>query len=371
MKAESNLRAGADTAPHYDSFDLLKAIAIFLMVLFHYNNLNISIMEDGTARAYAQYGASAFFCLCVPILFFVNGALLLSRPFSLERHIKKTGWLVVLTCIWAVVTLAVLEWINGETFSLPAFLRDMWYWRQHYINHLWFLTTLTWIYLFLPLLLATKAQMPKGYRAFFLCVIVLVFGNSVLLYAANAAQYALNIRELQGTFNFFNAFNPFTGKFGFALGYFLLGGHLFSLGDRLDTRKARLLWAAVFALSMGLLIAYGVMMSRMQGKHYVIGTSEYSSFCFMLATAALYVLTRGYKARGLLGALVRLVGGNTLSVLFLHRIATVGLQRLFPALPFGDGLLANGLFALAITLLCALIGRFCRAVPGLRRLLSL
>lgn len=360
--------ANLDASARHDNLDLLKSVAIFLMVLFHYNNLDISFWETPSVSTWTNYIASSFFCLCVPILFLVNGALLLNRPFTLKRHVLRTGSLVCLTVFWAVLTLAVLMALNGDTFSPGLFFQDLWYWKEHYTNHLWFLLTLVQIYLFLPVLLSAKEHMPDAYTAFFICVMALVFGNSVLLYLANLVQYMTGLRIIQGNFNFFNQFNPFTGNFGFAMGYFLLGGRLHQMRSRLDTPRARLLAGAVLLTSMLALNGYGVLMSAMNGAHYVLETSCYPSFCFFFAAASVYVLTLRYTARGIFGRIVRCVGSNTLAVLFLHRILAVGLLKLIPGLPFGTGIPANMLFALAVVLVSAGIGAVLRRIPGLRRL---
>lgn len=92
--------------------DAMKTIGIVFFVTFHVLSAT-PLMPLASPSALLTYTLMAVFGCQVGLFFFVNGALLLSRPFSLERHVRKTLNLVMLTIVWALLLL-VGHWIlNG------------------------------------------------------------------------------------------------------------------------------------------------------------------------------------------------------------------------------------------------------------------
>lgn len=73
--------------------DYLETIAIFCVVCCHYN----AVMGTGLASNMFMLFAK---CFGVPIFFLVNGALVFQRNFSLKKHLKKTGMLILTTASW-------------------------------------------------------------------------------------------------------------------------------------------------------------------------------------------------------------------------------------------------------------------------------
>lgn len=101
----------ASQHPDARRFDLdaMKTIGIVFVVTFHVLSA-APLMPLGSLSALLTYVLMAVFGCQVGLFFFVNGALLLSRPFSLERHVRKTLNLVLLTIVWALLFL-VGDWI--------------------------------------------------------------------------------------------------------------------------------------------------------------------------------------------------------------------------------------------------------------------
>lgn len=97
----------ASQRPGARRFDLdaMKTIGIVFVVTFHVLSAT-PLMPLESPSALLTYIIMAVFGCQVGLFFFVNGALLLSRPFSLERHVRKTLNLVLLTIIWALLLLA-------------------------------------------------------------------------------------------------------------------------------------------------------------------------------------------------------------------------------------------------------------------------
>ena len=353
----------------YAGLDLLKAVAILLVVFVHDNDIFIDFLSKPDIWTYTNYGLYSLVALCVPILFLVNGALVMNKPFDPKRFFLKTLKIVGLTVIWGILTLAAMMALHGDTFSIGGFLRDLWYWKQDYINHLWFLQTLVMIYLFLLVVIPAWQARTSGFRLLMITLLVLTAGNALLLAGANVAQALLSIDVIQGQFNFFNQFNPFTGTFGYSFAYVLLGGWIFANRERLNTKRWRRIALAAFLGAMLLFIGYGMTLSLSNGTRYLFGTFDYGSIFAFVATVALSILALGYRGGGWFGKLAALIGRNTMSIYLLHRIASFliwkhlyGISHVF-------------LFSIAISAItviaCALIGEGLRKIPGVRWLFSI
>lgn len=349
--------------------DLLKTLAILLVVFVHDNDSYIDFLAKPDFLTFSNYGLYSLVALCVPILFFVNGALVMNKPFDAKRFFQKTVKIALLTVIWGVLTLAVLMLLRGESFSFGTFLTDLWYWKQDYINHLWFFQTLVTIYLFLMVLIPAWQSRAEGFRIFLICLLVLTAGNAILLAGANLLQSIMKIEVIQGQFNFFNDFNPFIGNFGYSFAYVLLGGWMFAYRARFDTKRWRRIALGSFLTAMLLFIGYGILMSYSKGVRYIFGSVDYGSIFSFIATASLFILSLGYSGGGWIGRLVTLIGRNTIAVYLLHRMMSFLLWRFLYGF---SHLVVFGFAVSAVTVIvCALAGEGFRKIPGVRWLFSI
>lgn len=349
--------------------DLLKTIAILLVVFVHDNDIFIDFLSKPDILTWANYGCYSLVSLCVPILFLVNGALVMNKPFDAKRFFMKTLKIAALTVVWGVLTLAGLMLLRGDAFSVGGFLRDLWYWKQDYINHLWFLQTLVMVYLFLIVIIPAWQARTGGFRIFLICLLVLTAGNALLLAGANAFQTLAKVEIIQGQFNFFNQFNPFTGTFGYAFAYVLLGGWAFAERARFQSKRWKRVAAAGFCLSMLLFVGYGILLSYGAGTRYIFGTLDYGSIFMFIAAFCLFVLLLDYSGEGWFGRVVKLIGRNTMAIYLLHRFVSFFVWR------FLYGVSHLFLFSIvvsaAIVLLSALLGEGFRKIPVVRWLFSI
>lgn len=349
--------------------DLLKAIAILLVVFVHNNDIFIDFLSKPDVLTWLNYGCYSLVALCVPILFLVNGALVMNKPFDAKRFFLKTVKIAALTVIWGILTLAGLMLLHGDSFSVGGFLRDLWYWKQDYINHLWFLQTLVMIYLFLIVIIPAWQSRTGGFHFFLISLLVLTAGNALLLAGANVFQTLAKVEIIQGQFNFFNQFNPFTGSFGYSFAYVILGGWAFAERARFDSVRWRRIALIGFCISMLLLIGYGVLLSYEAGTRYIFGTWDYGSIFIFIATFCLFILSLGYSGGGWLGRVLALVGKNTMTIYLLHRFVSFFIWR------YLYGISHMFVFGIAVSmvtvLLCALLGEVFRKIPGVRWLFSI
>ena len=88
--------------------DIVKVIAIFLVVFCHFVLLSESIPSN------------LFMSACwsgVPMFFMVNGALLFTRPLNLKKHIYKTLTIYLVLVIWRLIYLLSIGAINHVPVS--------------------------------------------------------------------------------------------------------------------------------------------------------------------------------------------------------------------------------------------------------------
>lgn len=69
--------------------DLIEALAISFVIIYHVGMYPKNILSDSSLLAYFNYWLTGLLSVCVPVFFFANGFLLFGKPFNLERHIKK------------------------------------------------------------------------------------------------------------------------------------------------------------------------------------------------------------------------------------------------------------------------------------------
>ena len=220
-----------------DNIDLLKALAIYLVVIYHFNRIPVNIIDTDSYWNYFNFYLKSIFSTCVPIFFFVNGLLLLNKEkIDIRKHIKKIINIVILTVLWGFITLVALIYIRGEMLSIPQIIKGSWSLRQGWNNHLWFLCTLIVIYVFYPLIHAVYHTNKKSFYFFFVCVMLFTFGNVLLGNVATTISYFSNkFMNSNLQWNYFANFNPFRGIYGYSIGYFMLGGIIgggfYSLSD--------------------------------------------------------------------------------------------------------------------------------------------
>ena len=210
---------------NYQSINLIKVIATYFVVLYHNFYANSNVLTPNNSVGYFTYFLKTILGCCVPLFFFVNGALLLNKRLDIKRHIKKVISLVLLTLIWGAITLVSLMYIRNEFFSIKDSFFGILTLKQGWINSLWFLTTMVMIYTFFPIMKSAFDNNRNYFRFFFVVVCILTFGNVFISMCVNVVEFMLHKNNFTGNFNFFYRFNAFSGIYGYSLGYFMLGGY--------------------------------------------------------------------------------------------------------------------------------------------------
>lgn len=354
-----------------ESMDLLKTLAIFFVIIYHFNNFPINILEDKQFSSYAYYFITSILSTCVPLFFFVNGALLLHKKVDVTKHTIKIIKLIALTIVWAAITMIALMFIRHQYFSPMDTVRSILILKPYWINHLWFLPALVIIYFFLPLLATTYQNSKSNFYFFFSVVMLFTFGLAALVACSNVSAFLLGKNFLDGNFYFFRCLNPFKGFFAYSLGYFLLGGILITYKQKFDTLNYRLLAIGTLVLSMSGLFLYGLVLSAELNKVFDIVFDAYDSLFTLANVIALFILAIPYKQAGVSGKAIKIISENTLGIYFIHVILGNMLRETIltglPLPPLVSSILFSILLLFLSTSCCVILKR----IPFVKYLVSL
>lgn len=343
----------------YDFFDLLKAIAIFFVIIYHFNNFNSNILINTSISAYWNYFFQAILSTCVPIFFFVNGALLLNKSeLDIKKHIRKMISIVIVILIWSVITLVSLSYIRygSLTFSVFGIARRIFDLRIGWINHFWFLEALIVIYIFLPLIFTSFKNNIKHFYFFFVCVLILTFGNKLIsdtIVVVNCLFHLFSAKELYS--NYFSDFNAFRGIFGYSIGYFMLGGILFYHKDKINFKKYRTIAIITILISMSFLFLFGIFVSKSQNLMLDIVWDGYDTLFTLANVVALYIISFNYSHKGLFGRFIKLTGENSLGIFLIHVIIGNLFNTLYLKFEFSHLFIVNIIYSVLILLVSLII----------------
>ncbi len=146
MKIETNSRL--------TYIDYLETIAMFCVVCCHYYSV---IGTGASTNMYMLFMK----CFGVPTFFLANGALMFQRKFSLRKHLKKTGMLIVTTAAWKAIYL-LIQYVRLSDGSNIWKKSDLWNYfcggklSDPYVpaEHFWYMYALIGVYLVFPLFAA-------------------------------------------------------------------------------------------------------------------------------------------------------------------------------------------------------------------------
>lgn len=125
----------------YYWIDVIKALAITLVVLFH----------SGFCHYIPFFPILA---MCVPLFFVANGILILHKDRDLKYYLCKICKIVFLMFLWSTIQTCVTMFYNQDQFILTDIYNSVITQRMHYCNTFWFMGTLAVLYLLYPIIFA-------------------------------------------------------------------------------------------------------------------------------------------------------------------------------------------------------------------------
>lgn len=127
----------------YENIDLLKTIAIFMVIVLHSGLLHINFMELKSVATYIEF-AIRLIMEGVPIFIIVNGFLIMNKKFDFKKHLRKTLNIFVLLIIWSFVYVIISSLIFNNSIDIKNILKEVITTNiaSKYTGILWFLQSL-------------------------------------------------------------------------------------------------------------------------------------------------------------------------------------------------------------------------------------
>lgn len=296
--------------------DILKSIAVFLVVFCHFVLLSPTIP------------ANLFMSACwmaVPVFFMVNGALLFARPLNLKKHIQKTVSIYAVLVVWKLIYMLAIppltggrtEGTAGSIFNYLFLFGEL----PGIINgHLWFIEALLAVYVLFPVF-SIAFDREDGRK--------LLWGFALFSLACTNGLYSFEVmgdmlRSAGLSFPFsadsLAAFQPF-GKYGNMLGFFLLGALLASAQKPVfgTPKKQRVLGGVM--LASGLLGLWGVkcFLSGQMAWDGTLLQEGYRHVPVIFMAAGLFLLCKNVQIRQRWLLLpVQALASRTLGIFYVH-----------------------------------------------------
>ena len=326
------------TKKRYDGIDLLKCIAILMVIALHVPLLHFYMNGvEGSPFRKVQF-ALRIIMQPVPYFVAINGFLMLKkRTFDLKTHVRKTLTMILLFFIWASILVVLARVIAGESLTLKQFL--IWVFETgdgtgNYAGVLWFMEGLISVYLVYPLLWRAYHEDFRSFRFFFIALSILLAGVSCLELIRNA----------------------------WFLFYFCLGGMISHDLDRFLQKRKRMVFIGLAAWIVSFAFAY--YMSAKQGSMYD-PSFNYESVFTAAFIISMFALALPYQASGKpLSKLLMGIGQNTFGIFVIHKVFIWIIDRYFEVFSFGERLVTCLVVLAASYLVTLLMNR----IPVLKKL---
>ena len=297
------MRSNALGSTRFGNIDLMEAIGIFFVIIYHSQLINADFLNNPSEFTYANYMSCAMLSTCVPLFLFANGFLLIGQELDIKKHVIKILKLIVLTFVWGAINIVCMMAIHGEWLTIREFIKTLWGWKDGWLHHMWYMGALICVYMIFPLIKAAFDHNRKAFNFFVIICFIFTFGNKLLCMLATIVSHFLFGTEFYVAFNFFNMFNPLRNLYGFSFSYFLLGCCMRGRLEYTDSWLKRNKWVNTATLIVIILVscllsgAWGIFCSRMTGEIWDLVMESYDTVFTVICTLAIYLLFFNYRSR--------------------------------------------------------------------------
>ena len=304
----------------YANIDLLKTIAIMMVIALHSKLFHTDFITSGKFTMYIQY-AIRIICEGVAIFVFVNGFLLMGKKeFDLYKHLKKTFKILGVLIIWSVILTIVIKLIYREPIYIMQVIRNIFTIEinNKYTGILWFLQNLIALYLIYPVLKTIYDKNKKVYM--YLCIVLLV--NTI---AVNFLGHISTIINTKYKFNVINIILSYINKFQILtnrnfLIFFMLGGLIAENKESFENKKVRSISIFIGLIMWCISILYAIIVSKLQNKTYA-DNFVYESVTMLACLIMFYSITYKYENENrIIDKLINIIGRNSLGIYLIHII---------------------------------------------------
>lgn len=321
IQQKNMIRNEMNNKKRYDNIDLLKFIAIFMVITLHVPLYFTDFIKTQNIENFIQF-SFRLISEGVLIFIFVNGFLIINKPFDLKKHIKKVIKVFFIMIFWGIINVIVFSLIRNETLSINKIIKETLNLKftHLYSGHLWFLQNLISLYIFFPIIKIVHDSNKKVYNYLAITMIFFSVGINFLNSICQLICKLSNIENLSAMIlNNFNKINPYINNM--FLCYFIIGGIVFEKKSIFENKKNVFYAVMLGLISWIIAIAFGYTMSKLNNKTYT-ENFNYNQIYLIITIIGLYALSTLYinKNNNLLNRFITSVGKNTMGIYLIHCI---------------------------------------------------
>lgn len=321
IQQKNMIRNQMNNKKRYDNIDLLKFIAIFMVITLHVPLYFTDFIKTQNIENFIQF-SFRLISEGVLIFIFVNGFLIINKPFDLKKHIKKVIKVFFIMIFWGIINVIVFSLIRNETLSINKIIKETLNLKftHLYSGHLWFLQNLICLYIFFPIIKIVHDSNKKVYNYLAITMIFFSVGINFLNSICQLICKLSNIENLSAMIlNNFNKINPYINNM--FLCYFIIGGIVFEKKNIFENKKNVFYAVMLGLISWIIAIAFGYTMSKLNNKTYT-ENFNYNQIYLIITIIGLYALSTLYinKNNNLLNRFITSVGKNTMGIYLIHCI---------------------------------------------------
>ena len=277
--------------------DLIKVIALFLVVLYHssflYDNIGVKTLS--------------LCSVCVPLFFIVNGYLCITPPIQENtNYLIKLKKVLILIVVWSFILVSSIMLIKEEDLTIPIIVKRMVNNDLGYCNWIWFMNTLFILYIFKPVL-QIALNYPKIYWSFIAIVFTFVIVFPTLSFISTEI-----LNSVYDISFITRNINPFYGWQAFSLFYFGLGVVL-NLHSKIKIKY-------LFVVLLLSFVSSCVINSFVRKDLDIVWINYNTIWTTALAFSLCFIILKIGKVNSLIQKLIHIIGRNTLGGYLLEAI---------------------------------------------------
>lgn len=347
-------------------FDIVKTIAIFLVVFCHI----VILKNDG----YLDNFCMLICWIAVPCFLLVNGAILLNKKLDLKKHYKKVLLIYIVNIIWKIIYLLFYMCINKfdlmavSKFDLLKYIFLFGNLKNINTDHFYFIKALLAIYIIFPIIHCSFHEEKNGKKYLGIIAIVIflfTYGINTLEFIGKylVKDNRLVFNELKDVFLF--------GRYAAFLLFFILGGYIHFYKEKLNEIKyKKTICIALIGIGLILLVL---------SKYIINGTFQwkgiylqngYDNFGTFMLSIAFFILIQNVSVKNkYLSKVVTEIGSSTLGIYYIHiPVLTIFNIYLYKYISF-KGVFANTIKTILVILISYVLIRIIRKIPVIKKII--
>ena len=253
----------------YANIDLLKTIAIIMVIALHSQLFITDFIKDNKISTYIQYFIRIL-CEGVAIFILVNGFLLINRKqFDFKKHLLKTLKIFAILVIWSIILTISIQLIYKEPLKIIGIIKNIFITdiNNKYTGVLWFLQNLIALYLIYPVLKIVHDNDKKVYNYFFIILLIFTMFTNLLSLISNLINTKIKFEGIKIIITYISKFQILYNR-NFLI-FFMLGGYLFENKEKFETKKVRIKWIIIGLAAWIMSYIYAIIISKLQNKTYI------------------------------------------------------------------------------------------------------